>query len=798
MYVNNTTGRNGGCVFTRIGHRSIFGIVLFTVMENQYEQFVQNKGLEADAVGFEPDESRYGKLYDFQRDIVTWALRRGRAAIFADCGLGKTPMQLKWAEQVAEQTGKPILIVAPLAVSVQTCREAAKFNVSPARVCASQSDVGEGINITNYEKLHHFDREEFGGIVLDESSILKSYDGKTKQAIVDFAGPIDYRLACTATPAPNDYTELLTHAEYLDIMSRKEVLATFFVQDGNTTTSWRLKGHAEAEFWEWVASWCVAVRDPSDVGYDVGRFDLPDLDIKTETVESGWKAEGMLFSGIAEGLDDQRAARDESLDERVEKTAGMVNDSDQPWIVWCGLNKESTALTKAIPDAVEISGSDSSKHKREAMLAFQRGEIRVLVTKPSIAGHGMNWQHCARQVFVGMSHSYEQFYQAVRRSWRFGQDDDVKVYLVTAEANRRVIENVRSKEKKARKMMDEIVQRMMESGHALNQKASRDEANYERDVRRGDGWRIDLGDCVEVTKEMKDDSIGLSVFSPPFPGMYVYSNSKRDMGNVKDLDQMIDHFRYLAAPLREKTMPGRSCVVHLTQVLAKKKYDGYIGLKDFRGRVIEMMEEEGWGLYGEVTIDKDPQVKAVRTKDTGLQFKSLAKDAARMHQAMADYLLQFRAPGDNPEPIEAGISEKYDNEDGWITNEEWIRWARPVWYASDWCPEGHEGISETNTLNAHEAREEDDEKHLAPLQLGVLERCIKLWSNPGDVVYDPFMGVGSTPYMALRLNRKARGAELKRSYFELAEKYIREAEAEKNSLFANQSVPVNGQTETHA
>jgi DNA modification methylase/superfamily II DNA or RNA helicase len=758
----------------------------------EYLDFVEQKKLEAERVGFEADASQYGKLYPFQEDIVTWALRRGRACIFADCGLGKTPMQLKWAEQVNQHTADPILILAPLAVSEQTAREGDKFNV-PVTVCESQGDVSEGVNITNYEKLHHFDAERFGGIVLDESSILKSYDGKTKQAIIGFAGPINYRLACTATPAPNDYTELLTHAEFLDIMTRKEMLATFFVQDGNTTTAWRLKGHAEGAFWGWVATWCVALRDPSDVGYEAGAFDLPELDVQSETVESGWKPDGMLFKAEATSLDQQREARNASLDDRVETTAQMVNQSDEPWIVWCGLNKESRALTRAIPDAVEVSGSDSAAAKEEKMLQFSEGEVRVIVTKPSIAGHGMNWQHCSKQVFVGMSHSYESFYQAVRRSWRFGQDEDVTVYMVTADANRRIIQNIKSKESKARKMMDEIVQRMMDSGQALNKRAGRNEMEYERDVAKGDGWRLDLGDCVEVTKEMEDDSIGLSVFSPPFPGMYVYSNSKRDMGNVKSLDQMVDHFRYLAEPLREKTMPGRSCVIHLTQVLAKQKYDGYIGLKDFRGRVIEMMQNQGWQLYGEVTIDKDPQVKAVRTKDSGLQFKSLAKDAARMHQAMADYLLQFRAPGDNPEPIEAGVSEKYDNEDGWITNEEWIRWARPVWYASDWCPEGHEGISETNTLNAHAAREEDDERHLAPLQLGVLERCIKLWSNPGDTVFDPFAGIGSTPYMAVRLNRKGRGAELKGSYFELAKKYLRQAETEQNSLFSQ-----NGTAESHA
>jgi len=751
-------------------------------LQKQYEQFVKQKRLDAEPVGFGADTARYGKLYDFQREIVTWAVQRGRAAIFADCGLGKTPMQLKWAEQVALHTGKPVLILAPLAVADQTAREGGKFSV-PVTVCESQEDVKGGVNITNYEKLKHFKCEAFGGIVLDESSILKAYDGATKQAIIDFAEPILYRLACTATPAPNDYTELLTHAEFLDIMTRKEMLATFFVQDGNTTTSWRLKGHANDAFWRWVASWCVALRDPRDVGCDIGAFGLPDLQVEGITVESGWKPSDMLFEVEAVSLPEQREARNMSLEKRVEATASMVNDSDEPWIVWCGLNRESTALARAIPDAVEITGSDSHEHKRDAMLGFSEGRHRVVVTKPSIAGFGMNWQHCARQVFVGMSHSYESFYQAVRRSWRFGQDRMVKVYMVTADANKRIVENIKRKEKQARKMMDEIVERMMESGQALNERASRDGARYDREVASGPDFDLYLGDCVEVTKEMDDDSIGLSVFSPPFPGMYVYSNSKRDMGNVRSLEEMIDHFRYLSEPLLQKTMPGRHCVVHLTQVLARKKYDGYVGLKDFRGKTIEMMEDVGWELYGEVTIDKDPQVKAIRTKDSGLQFKSLATDSARMHMAMADYLLQFKKPGENHDPIRAGISKKYDNEDGWITNEEWIRWARPVWYADDWAPNG-DGISETDTLNAHPAREESDEKHLAPLQLGVLERCIKLWSNPRDVVYDPFMGIGSTAYKALRLNRRVKGAELKRSYWKLAKAHARRAVQEKQTLFS--------------
>ena len=743
-----------------------------------YEQFVAQKKLEAPAVGFAVDDSQLPMLYDFQRDITKWAIRRGRAAIFADCGLGKTPMQLKWAESVVDDTGKPVLIVAPLAVSEQTLREAAKFDVKPARVCASQEQVGEGINITNYEKLHHFDSEAFGGIVIDESSILKSYDGKTKQAIIQFADPINYRLACTATPAPNDYTEILNHAEFLGVMSEKEAKALWFTQDGNSTTSWRLKGHAQEDFWQWVASWCVALRDPSDVGCAKGDFDLPPLNIEKDTVNAGWKPDGMLFGSEAVGIQQQREARKNSLTERVAKAADLANESDEPWIIWCGLNKESKAVADAIPDAVEITGSDSSQHKRDSMLAFSRGDIRVIVTKPSIAGFGMNWQHCARMAFVGMSHSYEQFYQAVRRCWRFGQDRAVDVHIITSKANDRVVQNVKRKEEDARQMMNEIVQHMMESGQQLNRRAAREEMEYTHKVERGETWTAHLGDCVEVTEQLEDDSVALSVYSPPFPGMYVYTNSARDMGNVKDLDEMIDHFRFLAEPLLRKTMPGRHTAVHLTQVLARKKYDGHMGLKDFRGRVIQMMQDVGWVYYGEVCIDKNPQVKAIRTRDSGLQFKSLANDSARMHMAMADYLLQFRKPGENPNPIRAGISEKYDNKDGWITNEEWIRWARPVWYAEDWAPNG-DGIAETDTLNVRQARETNDERHLAPLQLGVIERAVKLWSAPGELVFSPFMGIGSEGYIATKLNRRFVGSELKESYWRHAVKNLRRADNEK-------------------
>jgi DNA modification methylase len=301
-----------------------------------------------------------------------------------------------------------------------------------------------------------------------------------------------------------------------------------------------------------------------------------------------------------------------------------------------------------------------------------------------------------------------------------------------------------------------------------------------------DEYALYNGDCVDLVKAIPDESIGLSVFSPPFPGMYAYSDSTRDMGNVRSQEEMIEHFKFLVPELLRITWPGRSCCVHLCQGVAFLGADGYIGIKDFRGAIIRTMEDAGWIYYGEVCIEKNPQIKAIRTKDAGLLFKSLANDSARMHMALADYVLQFRKPGENPQPIKAGISEAYDNVDGWITSEEWITWASPIWWMKS--ERNPDGISETNVLsNYREGREEDDEKHLCPLQLDVIERCVKLWSAPGETVFSPFAGIGSEGYVSLKLKRKFVGIELKPSYYNVAcenlERAIRERDAEGMELF---------------
>jgi DNA modification methylase len=738
---------------------------------NDYKDFLLEKLARDPETGFEAGELSPA-LYPFQAHVVRWALRRGRAAVFADCGLGKTPMQLEWATRVVEHTGGRVLILAPLAVGAQTGREAHKFGVDAVYARDLRNAGSSPIVVTNYERLERFVGEEWAGIVLDESSILKSYDGKTRRDLTDFAQSIPFRLACTATPAPNATDELANHAEFLGVLTGKEMLALFFTQDGNTTHAWRLKGHARRPFWRWLASWAIAARRPSDLGFDDASFVLPPLRVEQQTVASVSSGTEGLFPVEASTLSERRDARRRSLADRVAGAARLVNGSDEPWVVWCDLNAESEALTAAIPGAVEVRGSDSAEHKERALVDFSEGRVRVLVTKPSIAGFGMNWQHCARMVFVGLSDSYEQFYQAVRRCWRFGQTRPVVAHVVTSEAEGAVVRNIERKERMAEEMMDQLVHHMHEAAGG----GGRSVMPYERDQRRGSGWTLHLGDSVEVASEIEDETVGLTVFSPPFPGMYAYTNSPHDMGNVRDQAEMIEQYRFLVPELLRVTMPGRSCAVHLCQGVAFKGVDGYTGIKDFRGDVIDVMEDCGWIYYGEVCIDKDPQVKAIRTKDRGLLFKTLATDSAHMHMALADYVLQFRKPGDNPEPIRAGISQKYKNEHGWISQEEWIEWAAPVWYRAG---EGYPGgIRETDVLNVRSARESDDERHLAPLQLGVIERAVKLWSNPGDLVFSPFAGIGSEGVGALRIGRRFVGIELKRSYFETACRNLERAAGE--------------------
>jgi len=397
-----------------------------------------------------------GAMFPFQVSLVEWACRKGRAAVFADCGLGKTPMQLAWAENVARHTDGRVLILTPLAVAFQTVTEGTKFGVEVVHR-RDGLRAGDRIVVTNYERLHHFNADDFDGVVCDESSILKNFDGATRQAVTDFMRKRPYRLLCTATAAPNDYVELGTSAEALGVMERRHMLSQFFTHDGGDTATWRLKGHTrEHLFWRWVCSWARACRRPSDLGFDDGAFRLPELSVRGHVVSAARPRDGFLFDVPAVGLDEQRADLRRTTEERCAMAATVANAHDGPVVCWTNLNAEADAITRQARGAVNVQGSDSDDAKEEAFRAFACGDVRVIVSKPSIAGFGLNWQHCAHMTFFP-SHSYEQYYQCVRRCWRFGQKRPVTVDVITTDGQANVLANMERKEESAARMFDQLI-----------------------------------------------------------------------------------------------------------------------------------------------------------------------------------------------------------------------------------------------------------------------------------------------------------------------------------------------------
>lgn len=750
----------------------------------KYDDFINAKRVKSEWHGFEPAAIN-PQLFDFQRDIVLWACKKGRAAIFADTGLGKTAMQTEWAAQVVKHCTGRVLIVAPLCVAHQTVSEAAKFGIE-VQYCRKQEDVTGHIVITNYEMIERFDVSSFAGVVLDESSILKSYMGKTKRALIEACADVPYRLACTATPSPNDYLELGNHAEFLGIMPSNEMIMRFFQNDTMEAGAYVLRPHAAAKFWEWCATWSVCISSPADLGYDGSAYKLPPLrqtfvEVSTEGLPT---SDGELFRTVTINATSIHKEGRLTAGRRAQSVADLVNNSTEAWLVWCNTNYEADALKGLIPDAVDLRGSDSIDAKERGLDGFIDGTIRVLVTKPSIAGMGLNLQHCRNMAFVGLSYSYEDYYQAIRRCYRFGQKHEVNCYVMAADSERSILSVIQSKEEKHHTMKTEMVKALStfyKKGANIN-----DTPYFGSET--GNGWQLHHGDCVHVSKLIPDDSIGFSVYSPPFSNLYIYSDSEFDMGNSTDDGQFMQHFSYLAAELHRITMPGRLTAIHCKDLPMYKGRDGAAGLRDFPGEIIKMFESKGWQYHSRVTIWKDPVIEMQRTKNHGLLYKQLCKDSAASRQGMADYIIVMRkwADEDQWQPVTRGKERFFDyvgssqcapDRKDWsrARSEEdrvrlysisvWQRYASPVWF----------DIDQTDVLNYKLAKEKDEERHICPLQLDVIERCIELWSNPGDLVFSPFTGIGSEGYISLKSGRRFVGAELKKSYFDIACRNLAEA-----------------------
>lgn len=718
---------------------------------NEYLEFLERKKATVMDLGFAiEDETIHPMLFDFQRYIVKKAIAKGRYAIFADCGLGKTFMQVEWARIVSEHTKGAVLILAPLAVSGQTIAEAQRLGVDVQRY-TDQTD--HGIYVTNYEQLDNVDCSMFSGVVLDESSILKNFEGKIRNKIISGFASALFKLACTATPSPNDPMELGNHSEFLNVMTRTEMLAMYFVNDAKETQKWRLKKPAVKTFYDWVSQWSVMLSKPIDIGFHAEGYELPELNLIEKQIETEKKDNGMLFNDFAVSATDFNKELRLTKLERMEEVVQIVNASDENFIIWVKQNEEGEYLKKLIPDAVEVKGSDSPEYKEKMLLGFADNKFRVLITKTKIAQFGLNYQNCRNQVFASLDFSFEGLYQAVRRSYRFGQQSDVNIYIITTDTMQNVVDTIKQKQRQfeeMQKQMTESVNRTFNDGAAVKTKREYREHATENAVLR-------LGDCVQLIQDVPSESIGFSVFSPPFAELYTYSDELEDMGNSKNYKEFLFAFDFLVKELYRVLWSGRNVAVHCMDLPIQKGKEGFIGLRDFSGMIKDSFENAGFIYHSRVTIWKNPVTEMQRTKALGLLHKQVKKDSTMSRVGIPDYLMIFRKDGDRDHPVNCDISV-----------DTWQQYASPVWMDIDY----------SNTLNARSGRGENDEKHICPLQLDTIQRAIHLYTNKGDTVLTPFAGIGSEVYQSIKMGRKGIGFELKESYFNEAVKNIESAEAQ--------------------
>jgi DNA modification methylase len=723
---------------------------------SDYIKFLEGKQKTHIKSGFEVLEKDLNSLmFDFQKFIVKRALNAGKYAIFADCGLGKTLMQLEWANQVSKHTGKPVLILAPLAVSGQTIKEGEKFGINIGKY-----GTDSNIQISNYEQLENIDCSIFSGIVLDESSILKNFEGATKKLILESFHKTPYKLACTATPSPNDPMEMGNHSEFLDVMGRNEMLAMYFVHDGGETAKWRLKGHAVKTFYQFIGSWAVMLNNPKDIGFPMNGYDLPKLNLIEKEIITDKRDNGRLFNDTAISAttfnQELRVTMIKRLDDVVKTIESKPTEN---FIIWVKQNEEGDRLKKLLPEAKEVKGSDSSEYKEKTLLGFANNEFRILITKTKIASFGMNYQNCRNQIFPSLDFSFEGLYQAMRRSYRFGQKEEVNIYLITTDTMSNVIESINHKQKQFEIMQEEMSKTINENLHTEFKTVS----TFDTKEEKNDFFHVKRGDCIQLIKEVESDSIGLSVFSPPFAELYTYSDHLEDMGNSKDYNEFLTQFNYLIKELYRVLIPGRNVAIHCMDLPIQKGKEGFIGLRDFSGMILKAFEDVGFIYHSRVTIWKDPVVEMQRTKALGLLHKQIKKDSTMSRVGIPDYVMIFRKDGERVNPV--------TNTD--LPVDLWQKYASPVWM----------DINYGNTLQGfRNGREDNDEKHICPLQLDTIERLIHLYSNKGDTVFTPFMGIGSEVFQAVKMGRKGIGFELKESYFDLAKANIKTAVKEKDQV----------------
>ncbi|MFY0655050.1 MAG: hypothetical protein JXQ96_23680 [Cyclobacteriaceae bacterium] len=721
----------------------------------KYKDFLESKKKAHIESGFKTKGLELNNnLFDFQKHIVKIALQKGSFAIFADCGLGKTLMQLSWAEAIYNHTNQPVLILAPLAVVKQTINESLKFGIDQ-----------DAFEITNYDQLKNIDCSLYSGIVLDESSILKGRDGKLSRLIIDSFSNTPYKLACTATPSPNDHMELGQHSEFLGAMSYLEMLAMYFVHDGGETSKWRLRKHAQDSFWKYVCTWSLSLDNPKTLGFDSEGYDLPEIEY-IEHIIPVENNTNTLFGDVAVSATDLHKDLKRSFDKRINKTIELIKKENDQTIIWTLKNDEATQLNKVIDDSVNVQGSDKSEIKADNLNGFAECEFKNLITKTSIASFGMNYQQCNNMIFTSYDFKFEAFYQAVRRCYRFGQRNNVTVHLLVPDSQINVRKSILEKEKNHKEMIKQMAKYSADADYKLN----KSNVMINKKEIKTDKYHVINGDCVQEVAKLDNNVADMVVFSPPFAELYVYSDKSEDMGNVSNYKEFEKHFKYLIPELKRTLKKGRICAIHCMDLPIQKGKEGFIGLRDFSGMLIDWFTKEGFIYHARTTIWKNPVTEMQRTKALGLLHKTIKKDSTMSRVGIPDYVLFFRNGDSNEIPITHQDTDP--SKDNYLPVDLWQKYASPVWMDIDYG----------RTLQFRSARDGNDEKHICPLQLDTIERILHLYSNEGETILSPFGGIGSEGCQALKMNRKSISIELKESYFNINAKNHKAFELEKESV----------------
>ncbi|MDR3267431.1 MAG: hypothetical protein LBT24_07685 [Tannerella sp.] len=727
----------------------------------EYKEFLSKKIQRNVESGFDVEEKALNPaLFDFQKNCIKRMLKLGRGAIFSGCGTGKTNMQLEWAQQVVYHSGRRVLILAPLSVSKQTIREGVKFGYEVTKISETATNHS-GIFITNYEQLEHINPNDYSGVVLDESSILKNFTGKYKNMLIEKFKNTPYKLCCTATPAPNDLNEIGNHSEFLEVLDSQDMRSKWFVREEGMN-NYRLKVHAKQDFYGWIASWAIMFTNPADIGFtETGEnYVLPPLELIEHRIETK-ATDGLLFSrGVVNAMNFNSELR-KTQKERLELAAKTAFETDGQVIIWIKQNREGEALRRMLPEAKEVTGSDSDELKESVLSDFADGKFKILITKTSICGFGMNFQNCGTQIFASPDFSFELFYQAVRRSHRFGRKNSVNIHLIVTDN----MENAKSIIEKKQRIFDEMLEEMNRN---INEKRYGLLEEYEYDEYRSDDVFLMKGDtCIEI-KRIPDNSVDLIIFSPPFSSLFTYSNYIHDMGNNESHEEFFKQYAFLLRELYRILKPGRLMCCHTKDLGVYKNSSGFTGMYDFTGEHTKSVLAENFKLHSKVTIWTDPVLEMQRTKTQRLLYKTVTSDSSYTGIGMAEYITIFRKwEGNEDEWTPINHINKQN-----FPLDTWQKWASPVWM----------DIKRTDVLNGKEGTDMGDEKHIAPLQLEVIHRLVNLWSNPGEVVFTPFLGIGSEAYQAVKDGRKAIGCELKDSYFDVAVKNCRKADMSKNQM----------------